>query len=232
MVRNCRPVLLARRVLLASTVLAACQSQPARAPGATSAVLPVPAGPPRTLRGVLIDSLLTNDVLRGALLSLDGVTRAASTGEDGHFSFDSIVPGSHRLIVRHPLLDSLGLDTLAIPLRLDATADSVIVSLPTALTFVNARCAMRHARVSEGMIIGVVRTAGSDQPIADAEVLAGWRGTDSSYAGSGMRARLTVRTNESGQFVICNPPRFTPVELWAKVTGRPTPHLRDRKSVV
>ncbi len=223
-------MLLARGVLLASTVLAACQSQPALAPRATSAVVPVelavPAGPPRTLRGVLIDSLLTNEVLRGALLSLDGVTRAASTGEDGHFSFDSIVPGSHRLIVRHPLLDSLGLDTLGISLRLDATADSVIVSLPPALTFVNARCAMRRPRVSEGMIIGVVRTAGSDQPIADAEVLAGWRGTDSSYAGSGMRARLTVRTNESGQFSLCNPPRFTPVELWAKVNGRATPHLR------
>ncbi len=228
-----RSATLIRRTLLAlcaACALPACQPQRAAATGAPR-VQPTPppqaaVGPRRLLNGILIDSLLTNEVLRGALLSLDDVTHLTSSSDLGAFTFDSVLPGAHRLTVRHPLLDSLGLDTLGVTLTVGEAPGPLVVSLPNELAFVNARCPTRRVRVSEGLLLGVVRSAGSDQPIAGVEVVAAWRGSDSTYAGTGVRERLRVRSNGMGQFALCNTPRFTPVELWARYAGTETPRVR------
>ncbi len=184
------------------------------APRASAAA--IPDGPPRQLRGVLYDSLLSNDLLRGALLSLGDSSHVTATGDNGQFVFDSVRPGLLHLIVRHPLLDSLGIDTLGVPIRFEGRDEPLTVSLPDPQTFMNSRCGVRRNAVSDGMILGIVRRADSDEPVVGAEVAAAWRGADTSFAGGGMRERSRVRTGELGQFLICRAPRFSSVEVWAR----------------
>ncbi|MES3033176.1 MAG: carboxypeptidase regulatory-like domain-containing protein [Gemmatimonadota bacterium] len=214
--------------LFAAALLCACQSAGAPKPVApvTTAIGQPVSGPPRPVSGVLLDSLLTNDVLRGALLSLDGATTVHTTTDRGAFRLDSVTPGLHRLVVRHPLLDSLGIDTIGVDLRVGLRDEPVTASLPTAAAFVLARCGVTRGRVGEGLLIGVVRRADSDEPVAGVEVAAAWRGTDTTYAGGGLRERARVRTSEMGRFAICRAPRFSPVEIWARNGVRDTPRVR------
>ncbi|HYW50128.1 MAG TPA: carboxypeptidase-like regulatory domain-containing protein, partial [Gemmatimonadaceae bacterium] len=180
----------------------------------------------RTVQGVLLDSLLTNDVLRGALLALDGVTHVATTSAEGLFVFDSVTPGVHRLLVRHPLLDSLGVDTVSTELRIGSDSGRVTAVLPSPTAFIASRCGAGVRRGGDGMVVGVVRRAESDQPVPDAEVAAAWRGTDSTFAGGGLRERARVRSNALGQYVICRVPRFTAVELWPRLDARDAARVR------
>jgi hypothetical protein len=214
---------------LATAGLVACTgttAAPRTLAAVTTPIATGPVGPPRTFRGILTDSLLTNDLLRGALVSIDTLARVTATSTDGGFTFDSVTPGTHRLIVRHPLLDSLGLDTLSIPFRTTADSAPILVALPQPHAFISARCSDRRDHVGDGLVIGVVRDARTDQPVADVDVIAAWRGGDSTFAGSGQRERARVRTTALGQFTICHAPRFSAIELWARHKTRETPRVR------
>src|SRR5213078_2796219 len=56
------------------------------------------------IEGVAVDSL-HQDVLRGALLTVEGTSAAAMTDSLGRFRIDSIPPGTHRVEVTHAILD-------------------------------------------------------------------------------------------------------------------------------
>ncbi len=215
----------------AVSLLAACRSASVVMPTAAGAApaaagITVPTGPPQLLAGTLIDSLFTNDVLRGAVLALDGVLRITTTSDKGEFQFDSVIPGAHHLVVRHPLLDSLGIDTIGVDLRLGATTNRLTVALPSAATYMATRCGPPGKRISDGMLVGVVRRAETDAPVADIEVAAAWRSSDTTFAGGGLRERARVRTDRDGRFLICRAPRFTAIEAWVRNNGRETPRMR------
>jgi hypothetical protein len=216
--------------LLALGLFCACRSgsvgSPATPPASASIAASAPSGPPGLLSGTLVDSLLTSDVLRGALLALDGVLRVTTTSDKGEFQFDSVTPGAHHLVVRHPLLDSLGIDTIGVDLRLGATPNQLTVALPTAAAYMATRCGPPGKRVTDGMLLGVVRRAETDQPVADIEVAAAWRSSDTTFAGGGLRERARVRTDRDGRFLICKVPRFSAVEAWVRNDGRETPRMR------
>jgi CarboxypepD_reg-like domain len=217
------------RTLALLCALAACQAArgtPRAGVASAAAVATLHPDTPHRVEGVLVDSLLTDNVLRGALLALDGVARVTMTTDAGTFAFDSVLPGRHRLVVRHPLLDSLGIDTVGVELRIGDDEQVGHISLPTAQQYANRRCGNRGTSATDGLVLGVVRDALTDEPITDAEVLASWRGSDSAFAGSGLRIRARSRTTVDGQFAICNAPRFTPIDLWARQVNLDTPHLR------
>ena len=205
--------------VFAAALLTACAgaSRPALGPpyAATTASLSVPNGltGTTTLRGVLVDSLVTNDTLRGALVTLEGRAGVVLTDERGRFTFDTVPRGAQRLLVRHPVLDSIGGRALPVPL---VVLDSAwrTVWLPTPEAYVGAICP-RTKQVSVGALLGTVRRADDDAPLPDVDVLAAWRSSDSSFAGSSTRPRARTRTDADGHFVLCHVPRFSPVELWA-----------------
>jgi hypothetical protein len=76
------------------------------------------------------------------------------------------------------------------------------------------------------MLLGVVRRAESDGPVAGIEVAAAWRGSDTTFAGGGLRERARALTDRDGRFVICRAPRFSAVEVWVRNNGRETPRMR------
>src|SRR2546425_1054243 len=76
----------------------------------------VPAGQ-RPVEGTVYDSLL-HAPLRGADVWVRGREQHVQTDSDGRFHFDSIAPGRYTLLVSHPGLDSAGVFTLAVPVKI------------------------------------------------------------------------------------------------------------------
>src|SRR5438105_15673486 len=78
---------------------------------------PVPSKPATSpagftiLQGYVIDSI-HNQPLVNATVTIEGTGRAGKTTVDGRYRIDSIPAGSHRVILTHPLLDTLGVFSL------------------------------------------------------------------------------------------------------------------------
>ena len=113
---------------------------PVKAPAAkdTAAKAKTPAPVPEVpkygfLQGVAIDSV-HEEPLVGALIQVEGTGRIGPTDSLGRFLIDSILPGSYRLIVDHPLLDTLGITlvTPAMPFAVNTTPAMTITSADSA----------------------------------------------------------------------------------------------------
>src|SRR5947208_5328808 len=61
-----------------------------------------------TLKGMVIDSLHDGPLAKARVM-IEGTERSAVTDIDGRYRIDSIPPGQHRVVVLHPLLDTLGI---------------------------------------------------------------------------------------------------------------------------
>ena len=183
-------------------------------------------GSPQRVRLVLLDNLISNDVLRGAMVAIDGRPGVTVSSDQGAVTLDSLRPGPHWAQVWHPLLDSIGLVALRLDFSVRVADSSLVVPLPTPPRLFEQLCGTLRGNAHDGMLIGVVRRSGSDEPLADIEVAAAWRGTDTTYLGSGLRERARVRTSTNGQYLICRVPRFTPVELWANATRQQPTRVR------
>jgi hypothetical protein len=199
--------------------LARLGSAPPSPPPAGVVAPPRDSASPRRISAVLLDNLISNDVMRGALVAIDGQAGVIVSSDRGAVVFDSITPGDHWLRVWHPLLDSIGVPALRLDFVVKSGDSSVVVPLPTPETLFTQLCGPVRGRAYDGMLMGVVRRAGTDEPVADAEVSAAWRGTDTTYLGAGLRERALVRTTKEGQYLICRVPRFTSVELSTRVVG-------------
>src|SRR3954447_13842443 len=83
--------------MVVSAVRAGAQAQTARATAGSGVV-----------QGVVRDSI-HHTALAGAFVLVDGLAQAALTGADGRYRIDSVPAGARRLIVSHPLLDTIGM---------------------------------------------------------------------------------------------------------------------------
>ncbi|HYW30437.1 MAG TPA: carboxypeptidase regulatory-like domain-containing protein, partial [Gemmatimonas sp.] len=224
-----------RLLTMAVLTLPGCARAPSPAipPPAMSVTTPVAVSnaPAPRIYGSLLDRLVTGSRLRGALISIEGREGGTVTSEYGTFVLDSVPPGAYRLLARHPMLDSMGIDTIGVPLLVGDRANVGELSLPTAAQFIASRCA-RPVREGTGLVSGIVRSTYDDEPLPDVEVAAAWRGPDTTYAGGGLRERVRIRTSQHGGFLLCNVPRFTPVEIWARRNGISSPRIRVQLGAV
>ena len=178
------------------------------------------AGPARMgrLAGTIYDSL-AHDVLRGARLSVMDSGPSVTTGADGHYLFDSLEPGLHRLLLSHPALDSLGVgrvpvEALVVPEQL-TTRD---VAIPSHRSF-RAACTTPPRTVPDsGMIAGTVYdTDGS--VIARATIVLSWM----SHAPADTTAAaptIVARSDERGSWIACGLPVGTPIVARVEANGR------------
>jgi len=125
---------------LMTVLLFAASAAAAQTPATTTKTFAV-------IEGVALDSL-HQDVLRGALLTVQGTSAAAITDSLGRFRIDSIPPGSHRVEVAHAILDSIGIALLTPPLNLDAGQQlHLVVAIPSVPTIIGARCTPAEQRI-------------------------------------------------------------------------------------
>jgi hypothetical protein len=176
---------------------------PARAQTATHQAEPAFA----TIDGFAVDSL-NNGVLRGAMLSIDGVSTLAFTDSLGRFHVDSVPPGTRRVHVIHPTLDSLGIALQTQPLQLTAGEKlSLVIATPSVATVLSSRCTNDERRVGPAALIGTVLFESNDAPAKGAQVALEWtelRVSEKKIQPIPVRRVATVADN--GQFKVCGLP--------------------------
>ena len=149
----------------ASACLALATTRTAQAQSATTA----PAF--ATLQGFVIDSV-HNAPLVGALVMVDGTSRHGVTTAEGRYLIDSIPPGSRRVALSHPLLDTIGLAMASPPINLVAGKVTTIdLAVPSSERLVGLLCPAAVLKIrGPGALIGFVRDPETGGPAAGAKV--------------------------------------------------------------
>jgi hypothetical protein len=182
-------------VLLLAAPVAAQKPTP-RAPvkGAPAKSPPVPqvapAAPPTTgyFQGVAVDSV-HGDPLVGALIQLEGSGRLAISDSLGRFLVDSIKPGAYRVVVEHPMLDTLGISLVTPPMDIAVNqVTQAVIAVPSSAFLVNLFCPAARRSLGPGALVGRVREPDSDSAAIGARVSFVWYDADPP----GLPAQLRV----------------------------------------
>lgn len=170
-----------------------------------------------TARGVIVDSLYGGP-LRGALVMVDGASRAAATDSAGQFTIDSVPAGSYRLVVMHPLLDTLGIGMVT-PSIAFAPGDTVFLVLgtPSVQTLARMKCGAGPFPAGRSVLIGLVSDTDSGDPVSDATVVLAWSQIEATRE-TGVRrlsSQRVAKTAANGTFRICGVPSDLVGEMFA-----------------
>lgn len=187
------------------------------ASGAAAQVPTTPVAPPATdstpavamfasARGFVVDSV-HNAPLAGASIQIEGTTRGALTGEDGRYHIDSIPPGAHRLIIGHPLIDTIGISLVSPPMQFTAgVLDTIDLSVPSPERLVSILCPPMVLRMrGPGALIGFVRDPDTGAPAVGSKVQLVFKQSDPL----GLRKSDVVReavVDSTGNYRICGLP--------------------------
>jgi hypothetical protein len=154
--------------LLFSLAIAACAAAPAA--GQTPAPAPAASAGFATIRGSILDSL-HDALLRGALVRIDNGLRETFTDSLGLYRLDSVPTGMHRLVVIHPLLDTLGISLVTPPLTIAAGETRIIeLAVPSSETLVSLMCPAARRALGPAALVGFVHDADTDAPAQGAKV--------------------------------------------------------------
>lgn len=191
-----------KRLLLAPLVVAlAVSSATAQNPAATTNL----ATGVGSVSGTVTDSL--HDVLlRGALVRIDQTTREGFTDSLGHFHIDSVPAGQHRLVVIHPLLDTLGISLVTQPMTfLGGSEKEINLSIPSAETLVSILCTPARRALGPAALVGFVHDADTDAPAVGAKVSLLWYESDPLGLKKSPRVRESP-IGKDGTYRICGLP--------------------------
>jgi hypothetical protein len=156
--------------LLPSLILAALATVPAAAQNPTPPAAAAPAAGVAVIRGAIIDSL-HDTLLRGALVRIENTTREAFTDSLGAYQIDSVPTGMHRLVVIHPLLDTIGISLVTPPLNIVAGQTRIIeLAVPSGETLVSLFCPPARRALGPAALVGFVRDADTESAAQGAKV--------------------------------------------------------------
>ncbi len=188
-----------KRANLLTLAVAALVSA-ASALGAQSA----PSSTFSALKGFVIDSLHESPLVHATVM-VDGTTRIAFTDADGQYSIDSITPGKHRVVVMHPLLDTLGI-TMRTPEYnfVAGTAHALDVSVPSPRFLAARVCPAATQTLGPAVLMGFVKDPDTNKPAVKAKVEVVYTATD--LVGRKTPRVRSAETDSSGLYRICGLP--------------------------
>jgi hypothetical protein len=144
--------------------------------GVNGQVVP-PARPAATasgfgvLQGFVIDSVHNGAPLVNASVVIEGTTRAGVTTAEGRYRIDSIPPGSHRVVVLHPLLDTLGVSMRSPPYPFGAgESHDLDLWVPSGQRLAAMLCNPAQRSLGPAVMVGFVRDPDTNGPAAGAKV--------------------------------------------------------------
>lgn len=126
----------------------------------------------------------------------------------GHFGFDDVPSGRYTIGFHHPLLDSLGIEPVSRTISVREPLVHVDLAVPSVARIRRTVCGADARGDPRTLLMGFVRDALTDAPLADAAVRAEWL----EYAlGKNQlreaRAQRTATTAANGWFALCDVPR-------------------------
>jgi hypothetical protein len=215
-------------LLLASSLLAqAPTSRPRVTPSAPAPKAPEPTtiapAPGSTgplagsstmgyLQGVAIDSIHGTPLVN-AVIQLSGTDRVGFTDSLGRFLVDSIKPGSYKVDVDHPLLDTLGIMLSTAPMTFAANeVTRVVIAVPNQESFANRFCTPARRALGPGVLAGRVREPDSEVAAVGARVSLVWYDPDPpAIAGTPVKIKKAPRVREAtvgedGTYRLCGLP--------------------------
>jgi len=152
------------------------KGSPAKAaPAADTVRAPLTTG---FLQGVVVDSIHVGPLVH-ALITVDGTARMAFTDSLGRFLVDSVPPGAHRVLVEHPLLDTLGISLVTPPMDIAAnTVTQSVMAVPSGEYLVSLFCPAARRALGPGALVVRVREPDSDSAAVGARVSFVWYDAD------------------------------------------------------
>ena len=158
-----------------------------------------------TIHGVVVDSI-RQQPLSKALIAVEGTTRVALADAAGNYRIDSIPPGSYRLSISHPILDTLGM-TVMTPPRVMRPGELIEIDLatPSPSRIVALRCAPGLLqRFGPGALMGQVNDPDSLKAAVGSKVQLVYQETLLGFKGQPIVREATV--DSAGNYKICGLP--------------------------
>lgn len=193
----------ARLTSIAAAVFLSARGAHAQIPATAQ---PVPGGGQfASVRGLVLDSLHGTPLI-GALIRIDGQPREAMSDSIGEYHLDSIPPGAHKLVVFHPLLDTLGIALVTPQITLAAGKREIVdLGVPSSQRLVQLLCPAARMVLGPAALIGFVRDADTEAPAEGSKVSLLWYESDPLGFKKTPRVRETQVTPE-GRYKICGIP--------------------------
>ena len=189
------------------------KSTPATKPVIRQIAPPVPTT--GYVQGVALDSIHGGPLV-GALIQLEGTDRAAISDSLGRFLVDSVKPGSYKIAVDHPILDTLGISLTTQPMSVEVNeVTRIAVAVPSG-EFLAARfCTPARRNLGPGVLVGRVREPDSENAAIGARVSLVWYDPDPpDVAGIAIKVKKAPRVREAtvgadGTYRLCGlPPKY------------------------
>ena len=160
----------------------------------------------------MVDSVHAGPLVH-ALVSVDGTARMSFTDSIGRFLVDSIPPGQHRVLVEHPMLDTLGISLVTPPLQISANmVTQTVIAVPSGEYLVSLFCPAARRALGPGALVGRVREPDTDSAAVGARVSFVWYDPDPPGLPSTLRVtkkppRVREATvGEDGTYRLCGLP--------------------------
>jgi hypothetical protein len=164
------------------------------------------------LQGVAIDSIHDRPLVN-AMVQLSGTDRVGITDSLGRFLIDSIKPGSYKVDVDHPILDTLGILLSTAPMQFVANeVTRVVIALPSQEFLANRFCTPARRALGPGVLAGRVREPDSEVPAVGARVSLVWYDPDPPLViGAPVKIKKAPRVREAtvgedGTYRLCGLP--------------------------
>ncbi|MDQ2664511.1 MAG: carboxypeptidase regulatory-like domain-containing protein [Gemmatimonadota bacterium] len=163
------------------------------------------------LQGVAIDSI-HGEPLSGALVQVEGTGRMGATDSLGRFLVDSILPGTYRLLVEHPMLDTLGIQLVTPKMTFEGNAVTrAVIGVPSANFLTGIFCPGAKRVLGPGALVGRVREPDTDVPAEGARVSFVWYDPDPPGLPASIKVKKIPRVrstevNADGVYKLCGLP--------------------------
>jgi hypothetical protein len=164
------------------------------------------------LQGVAVDSIHGTPLVN-AVIQLAGTDRVGITDSLGRFLVDSIKPGSYKVDVDHPILDTLGILLSTAPMQFVANeVTRVVIAVPSQEFLANRFCTSARRALGPGVLAGRVREPDSEVAAVGARVSLVWYDPDPpAVAGVPVKIKKAPRVREAtvgedGTYRLCGLP--------------------------
>ena len=173
---------------------------------AQTTVQQAPAGL-SVLRGFVTDGIHSQPLANATVL-VEGTPRKVKTTDQGQFLIDSIPPGKRRVIVMHPLLDTLGIQMRTPPMDFDGgqTYDREL-SIPAGEKLASTLCSAAYLQRGPGVLLGFVKDPDTSAPATGSTVQFVYTAID--IVGRKSLTRRDATVDSAGLYRICGLPANT-----------------------